>query len=347
MTYHNAQHEIAAEYLAADLSVISVRMDRSKSPAVDSWKEYQTRLPTPDELSRWFSRPAGIALITGKVSRGLEVLDFDQWETFEPWRHLTTGIVERLPIVETAGGGYHVLYRCRQIAGNTKIASWEPTLSPICKRDGTREFCGGLPIKPTRIETRGEGGYVVAVGSPAAVHQSGRPYAQVLGTPLPEIPEITPEERKTLWQAAAEFDCSNRASAKVAKAKREIKRALYEYLPKDRPAGDVTPWDDFDRRGSWAEILEPHGWTQAGGDKWRRPGKDIGISASVGVNRDGLEILTVFTSSDHVLGCGSPGAFANYGKFRAYAALNHGGNGSEAAKELFKLGYGSRQEVAA
>lgn len=339
--------DIALEYRAAGLCVIPLRLDGSKSPAVGSWKEFQQRRPTDDEMRHGFCRPAGIGIVTGAVSLGLEVLDFDQWQVFEPWRSRVTGIIERLPVVETASGGFHVLYRCNRICGNTKIASWEPVddRSPAAKLfpeiAATRQGCNGLPIKPTRIETRGEGGYVVAVGSPAEVHPSRKAYVQVLGPVLPEIPRITPEERKELWLAAMEFDCGKYVSANMQRAKREIKRQRWEEAAKHRPAGDVPPWDDFDSRGRWEDVLEPAGWRQVGDSKWCRPGKPFGVSASSGVNAEGIEVLTVFTSSDSLLQPGS------YGKFRAYAAINHAGDGSAAARELRKLGYGSRQEVAA
>src|SRR5690606_33883346 len=113
-----------------------------------------------------------------------------------------------------------------------------------------------------------------------------------------------------------EFDCGKYASANVQRAKREIKRQRWEEAATGRPAGDVPPWNDFDRRGRWEDILEPAGWKQISETKWCRPGKDFGVSASVGVNAEGIEVLTVFTSSDSLL---LPGA---YGKFRAFAAIN-------------------------
>lgn len=339
----SATCQIAIDYAESGLSVVPLRLDGSKSPAVPSWKEYQTRIASPDEIRSWFdSRLCGIGIVTGAVSGGLEVLDFDQPETFEPWRAATTGIIEWLPTVETAGGGFHTLYRCREICGNTKIAKWEPADSVWFKLNGTRAHCDNRPIKETRIETRGEGGYIVAVGSPASVHASGKCYVQVLGPPLPAVPTISAEERKTLWLAATEFDCGRFVSPKVEQAKRVLRQNLYDVrIPQYRPDGDVTPWDDFDRRASWHDILEPHGWDHLPGGRWRRPGKhDQGCSATVGRNDDGVEILTVFSSNAGVLSAPTSGR-ANWGPFRAYAALNHGGDGSEAAKALCKLGYGS------
>ena len=49
-------------------------------------------------------------------------------------------------------------------------------------------------LKPkTIIETRGEGGYFLAPGCPAACHETGRLYEHLAGPPLTEVPTITPE----------------------------------------------------------------------------------------------------------------------------------------------------------
>lgn len=51
----------------------------NKHPILKTWKEYQTKLPTIDQVREWFSNApdnAQIALITGKVS-GVSVIDID------------------------------------------------------------------------------------------------------------------------------------------------------------------------------------------------------------------------------------------------------------------------------
>ena len=58
---------------------------RDKRPAVASWREFQTRLPTLAEIRQWFqSRLTNMAIVTGW--RGLVVLDFDQRPLYELWR---------------------------------------------------------------------------------------------------------------------------------------------------------------------------------------------------------------------------------------------------------------------
>ena len=181
---------IATQYRDAGLSVVPLRIDGSKSPAITSWKPFSERLARDSELSQWFDLPRGIGIVTGIVSGGLEVIDFDDGSLFPSWFLKVERVVSRLVIISTGGGGYHVLYRCKEIGGNTKIAC-----------DPTKE-------KTTLIETRGEGGYIVAHGSPRGVHASGKPYAidERSGAYLPKVPVITPAERRSLWVAARAFD---------------------------------------------------------------------------------------------------------------------------------------------
>jgi putative DNA primase/helicase len=322
--------------LDAGVSIVPIRLDGSKASAIP-WKEYQARRATPAEVMRWFTRPQGIGIVTGRVSGGLEVLDFDQSELFKPWQSTIAEIANRLPVVETASGGWHVLYRCTRIFANTKLASWEPADAPSFERSSSRRGCHGMAVKATRIETRGEGGYIVGVGSPAAVHKTGRPYVQVAGPIIPDIPRITPDERAQLWRAAASFDCGRAVSQKVQAIKRQL---LAGHYASNRPEGEITPWNDFDRRARWEEILTPHGWVQVSESTWRRPGKSQGISATTGRNGDGIEVLTVFSSNAGSLS--GAGGRTCWGPFRAFTELNYGGDGREAAKAVRRLGFGGK-----
>lgn len=114
----------------------------------------------------------------------------------------------------------------------------------------------------------------------------------------------------------------------------------------------LRPGDDYDRRGpAWAEILEPHGWqlaqSRGGADYWRRPGKDTpGISATTGYckGQDGADLLAVFSSNAHPFeGPNGTRPCTCYGKFAAFALLNHGGDFKAAARELSRQGYGDQR----
>ncbi|MEP1645599.1 bifunctional DNA primase/polymerase, partial [Rhodopirellula bahusiensis] len=170
----------ANAYIQAGISVIPIQANGTKRP-VGSWKPYQSQILALDRVQLLFTQGLGIAMICGRVSGGLEVLDFDERaeETMARWRTLIPEeLFARLPIVRTGGGGFHVPYRCSTISPSQKIA-----------RTSERKVL---------IESRGERAYIVAVGSPRCTHHSGRYYEQIQGTPLPNLPVITEDERALL-----------------------------------------------------------------------------------------------------------------------------------------------------
>jgi hypothetical protein len=318
---------VATSYLQAGLSVVPVRRDGSKVPEV-GWKRYQAVPPTERELEEWFARadPPGIGVVCGAVSGGLEVIDFDDRaeDVCPRWRDLVEaerpGLAGRLSLVRTPSGGFHVRYRCTEVVipGSRKLAR-EP---------------GAENGKPrVLIETRGEGGYALAPGSPGECHETGGTYEHVAGPPPTEPATISAEDREVLLRCARAFDreCVQETGPPPARHGQR------------RDAAGLRPGDDFDARGpDWAAILGPHGWVQVRQDGevryWRRPGKGgAGWSATTGYCRgkDGADLLMVFSSNT--------GPFEPdraYGKFRAYALLNHKGDHGAAARELAVQGFG-------
>jgi KaiC/GvpD/RAD55 family RecA-like ATPase len=134
----------AQEYVARGWSVIPIQY-KSKIPAIASWKDYQTRLPTDEELRGWFSSgDHNIAVVTGSVS-GLVVLDFDGPEGFNTLRSLKI----RGAISSATGKGAHLFF----------------------KHPGVH--VGNAVKKLPGLDIRGDGGYVLVYPS---VHPSGRRY---------------------------------------------------------------------------------------------------------------------------------------------------------------------------
>ncbi len=309
--------DVAAQYLASGLSILPIRPDGSKAPDWPEWKTFQTRLATADEVSR-FRPNAGIAIIAGSISGNLEIIDIDDAETFTPWAelvetHLGREFFERLVIVKTPRPGFHVYFRCSAISGNLKLAQ-------ISRQDGPRQ-----QIK-TLIETRGEGGYVLAPGSPVACHESGRSYEIVQGR-LEKIPKLTESEREVLLSCGRSFN--------------QVWRPAEEsHVP---ALGSDSVGGDFCSKASWAEILKPHGFKSAGmrGDSeyWTRPGKDHGVSAST--NHNGSNLFYPFSTN-----CSPFDSSRGYNKFGVYALLNHVGDFRTAAKALADMGYGKPRPAA-
>ena len=302
-------HAIA--YTRAGISVIPVRPDSSKAPACQ-WKQFQMRIPTPPELGRLFTSRSGIAAICGRVSGNLEVIDFEKAASFENWLGLIEtqdqALTRTLVIVSTPSGGHHVYYRCNDgIEGNQKLA-----MSDAGK---------------VLIETRGEKGYVLTVGSPPACHPAMKPYTLLQGDLIPGsgehcIPNLTAAQRALLLDTARAFN--------------QDRRKWREYCQNDdRHYGGNgnRPGDLFNRRATWDEVIGRHGWmvVRGMGDEtlWRRPGKDCGSSATT--NYKGSDRLYVFSTNATPLEYET-----SYSKFEAYAVLEHGGDFGAAAKAIAK-----------
>jgi hypothetical protein len=74
----------AKSLLAQKIAVLPVAYMQKGPPLLDTWLEYETRLPTEQEIEQWFppSVPRNIAVICGKVSGNLAALDFDGLRPF-------------------------------------------------------------------------------------------------------------------------------------------------------------------------------------------------------------------------------------------------------------------------
>jgi hypothetical protein len=298
-------------YAANNISVIPTG---STKRAILQWKVYQTRIATPEELKEGFSHDkcSGLAVVCGSVSGGLEVIDVDlKYDTSGTlWQQYQEEIKELLPllyIVKTKSGGYHLYYRCEAPEGNQKLAMRPATAGEI--KENPNEKVKVL------IETRGEGGYVIAPPTPGYEKKSEF-----------VIPILTCDQRDHLLMAA---------------------RSLNQFVEEVRPSPVIarsatsyqkTPWDDYNERCDLVALLESHGWkfVEKKGPRvlLRRPG-DTDQHSSGDYHTD-MNLFKVFSSSTQFeLGKG-------YKPFAVYALLAHNNDFSAAAKELIAQGYGER-----
>jgi len=203
----------------------------------------------------------------------------------------------------------HLLYRSRLVERNQKLAS---------------VLVEGLQRLRALIETRGEGGLVVVAPSGERIHPSGKPYVLLAGR-ISTIASITYEERQVLFSVARSFD--QMPPEDLLTCGQPHARAV-------RTRGE-RPGDHYNRRASWAEVLEPHGWralyARDGESYWQRPGKQ-GSAISATTNYRESDLLYVFSTSTPFE------AGRAYSKFAAYAILEHGGDFSAAARALAARG---------
>ncbi|MCD0458614.1 bifunctional DNA primase/polymerase [Roseiconus lacunae] len=159
-------------YLDLGWSIIPQRTGEKK-PLV-KWTEFQTRKPTPDELSGWWQRwpDAGIMLVLGPAS-GVFTVDVDGKDAHDV---LNDKIPDRshVPCVKSGSEDpyrYHLHFEHPVIETKARKTPWHP-----------------------QLEFRGHGGLVVL---PPSFHRSGRQYVWDIGGPpldgvLPKLPtEIT------------------------------------------------------------------------------------------------------------------------------------------------------------
>jgi putative DNA primase/helicase len=291
---------------------------------------------TEEQVEQWWGGGSdyGVAVVCGEVSQNVEMLELEsgamdseslakvsrQCRAFGIgglWDELTlAGYAEVTPT-----GGLHLIYRLSDgiVPGNTKLAQRPDPESGILK---------------TLAETRGEGGYVIVAPTSGPCHPNGESWSAVAGREG-AVPFITMSQRNLLHRAIT-----------MALDETPVREVVLASVP-TAPREGVRPGDDFNERGSWADILLPHGWMVSHvlgrTTFWTRPGKDPrdGHSATTGYSPTG-DRMYCFSSS-----AGLP-TEEPMSKLYVYAQLNHGGDMTAAARQLGRDGYGdpvSRQDV--
>lgn len=113
------------------------------------------------------------------------------------------------------------------------------------------------------------------------------------------------------------------------------------------PPSDDQPGTDFNLRGTWEETgLFDAGWKwlRRDGDKGlvTRPGKDSGVSGSVGMVSSEKNKWPLFWNWSTSVPSFPPDV--GFSRFGVYTILNHAGDFSVAAKELKSKGYGKKAD---
>jgi hypothetical protein len=241
------------------ISLIPVRdagQKNSKMP-FEEWHEYQSTAITKDVLWKKMEKydTISIAMVCGKVSGNLEVIDIDAKYMpgidaliFKDIVDIYPDLYKRLRIHKTQNNGYHIVYRVRghEITGNTKISGKDST---------EEEIKAGYPKRVYFIETRGEGGYVVAPPSLGyTIHKDG----------VGVIPVITFQEREALIGICSLYN-------KIIESAR-----TYVPTPTQNDYYAENPFIHFSNNADPVKLLEELGWhyvRQRGDYLWfTRPG---------------------------------------------------------------------------
>lgn len=317
----------------AGFCVLPAAPDGTKRPAV-AWREYITEdkpRPSLADLEAFFTPGTfdGFGIIAGAISGNLEMIELEG--PFESAMEALTTIEQEAqtfglkPLLDdvlsgfsevTPTGGLHFFFKVKdaQALGNTKLAQRVDSESGQIK---------------VIAETRGQGGWVVVSPSFGRTHPTGRPYRTLTGAPS-QIPTLTADQRDELHRLFRTLD-------------QTVVVSPPEFAQPTSQKSGLSPGDDFNARTSWAELLVPAGWKSLGKstrhghelEYWRRPGKDVGISATTGGPGNHLWVFTTSTNLP---------AEQALSKFAVYTHMHHSGNYSAAAKQLAADGFGKRAE---
>ena len=250
--------KFAEKYYNDGLSIIPLH-NGSKHPTI-TWGESQNRIVRYN-----FDNATGISLVAGKVSgQGafLEIIDFDLKNEFEPkslwdkWKQsvsaINKGLLRKLLVERTPNGGFHVAYRTSVWAPSQHLAmrhgneaekksAYERSLEKkkdeaIAKRDANN-------YHRILIET-------LSTKHPVTIYPTEG--YELLTFDWLSVPEITPDERALLLDAA---------------------RELNEFYPEPDPIYEdkslsgaflESPYEAYNRSDAFLQILEAEGWIRKG-----------------------------------------------------------------------------------
>jgi len=162
-------------YVDNDFCIIPI-IPETKKPNLNEWKELQQRKPSPDEIQEWFGakesqRRPSIAVIAGRISDNLVIIDFDELEWYSKFfaaPFLTTAEIESTTLVDKTSRGVHVFLR-----------SYVPMKS--------------YNIPELHVNVQSEGRYALV---PPSIHPSGAQYTFLTEPRAPRLIENLPDVLK-------------------------------------------------------------------------------------------------------------------------------------------------------
>lgn len=301
---------IPARFIESGLSVIPI--GGKKIPTI-KWQKYQSVKMEDWEMSCFLSA-SKIGIVSGAVSGNLEMIDIDVKyditnSLYEDYiKEIPQHLFDRLVVQKTQNNGYHLIYRCKTIGANQKL-SQRPT-TPEEKKVNPHEKCKVL------FETRGEGGYFLS--------QPTQGYKIIQGK-LSNISEITEIEREFLLELAR---CTNTYEEPLYTPK-EVILAEKNYT--------ISPFDDFDNKCDVPQLLVEHGWTiaRSDGNKFfmKRPNTENMWSGTYSRDKNWFTVFSTSTEFEPLKA---------YKPYAVWAKLQGITDFIEVARELGKLGYGSK-----
>ena len=313
-----------------------IPVNAQKQPLVKDWQHSTQK----HDLSKAVS----VGLVCGGPSGNVEVIDIDEkysldGRLFDKYKRAINDIdgnlLRKLVVQKTKNNGYHFIYRCKKIAGNTKLANRKTTESErndTFQKTYEAEVIKGKDDVTARktaekasqndkvrvlIETRGLGGQIVCFPSPGYCLTYGDFYS---------ISEISEDERDLLMGIARQFNESIEEYVAPKTSQRKVK--------------GLSPFEDYNNRGDVVSLLQSHGWGVVGRQGSRtiflRPGQTT--SQTSGNYDESTKWFSVFTTSTEF------DPETAYLPYAVFAFLECNRDFVQASSKLYELGYGERFE---
>ena len=294
----------ALRYHEAGLKVIPFwNGTDGKKSFPDGYAKYRTAQSREDVEQLFLGMCSGVCLL---CTDGIEAIDIDV--KHDPKKTVLQQLRQGVEEFDIPLHG---------IVQKTKSDGWH-IIYRCPAPEGNMKLARRRGEKEAMIETRGNGGLLFIAPTPGY---------EVISGDLLHIPTVTQEGRDQLVKLCRHLDEPEPV-------------AFTAHLPREsKDLSGLTPWKAFDGKVSVLELLEKHGWKvlRDMGDyiRMNRPGAkhSRGIDATIIKNAN---LFYPFTSSEQF----EPNKA--YGPASVYAILEHGGNFSNAARDLYRQGYGDR-----
>ena len=360
----------ALRWHRAGWALLPVKLDGTKAPLVEEWRQYHGagNGPSEEQVREWFrDGHPGLAVMLGAVSRNRAMLEFEARGVTEGYRDRWLELLRERGHAELADrylAGLMMDSPSGGLNGFVRVESAEPVGSErLISRERTPEEAAQWreangkdeSVTVPRIvlaEVKGDRGYAVVWPSHGPVHATGKPYRLVAGSPETD-PVFTEDEFAILCETARELSPVKEKPRRTRMEVREGRPVIRDWSPLEAGGAGALrgerPGDHFNRAlglDGYLDFMLGHGWGYAwteddgpyqGEHYIRRPGKDSGSSATLGNPlHEGLyPKLHVFTTGAAPFEAGEA-----YDAFGAFALLHHDSDISAAARTLRAQGYG-------